>query len=147
MQVNSAFRAFWLASSEVNRKYYSPLSKWRETKWLPVLCRLLRSKFYWLIIQIVWYVLIKQVFVLTSCWLKWWIFTSTLVNNYCFFHRLIISYRFMKSRSHCILNTCHITILHHSLVAMVFKDSDKHVKIVLVFLFSYYLFAFSVWEK
>ena len=85
MQVNSAFRAFWLASSEVNRKYYSPLSKRRETKWLPVLCRLLRSKFYWLIIQIVWYVLIKQVFVLTSCWLKWWIFTSTLVNNYCFF--------------------------------------------------------------
>ena len=39
-QVNSAFRAFWLACSEVPSKYYSPLSKRRKTDQLP------RSKFH-----------------------------------------------------------------------------------------------------
>ena len=38
-QVNSAFYAFWLASLEVNSKYYSPPRKRRKTKWLPVSLR------------------------------------------------------------------------------------------------------------
>ena len=46
-QVNSAFRAFQLASSEVNSTRYSPpLSKRRKTKWLPVSLRVPRSKLY-----------------------------------------------------------------------------------------------------
>ena len=59
-QVNSSFRADWLARRWL-AKYYSPPSSQRKTKWLPVSNKItlkqVKILFGPLVIQLVWYIL------------------------------------------------------------------------------------------
>ena len=95
-QENSAFGAPWLASSELLKQLYSPLSiKWRATNnidYFSVNFRSLSSSWCYFFFQMIWYIL-KQIFTsasvkvvdiyLTASWLDKYppLFTSTLVNN------------------------------------------------------------------
>ena len=77
-QVNSTFRARWLASSEMISQV--PVTSEQPKKNNMALVGILsqiKLLFGPLVIQLVWYIL-KQLFASMSVW---WIFTSTSVNN------------------------------------------------------------------
>ena len=83
-QVTRAFGSCWLASLEVNSKYYSPSIADKTKSYVKSLISdhfSVHWKKYWYLVSGIWVEYTKIISYLCQCWWKWWIFNSTLKSN------------------------------------------------------------------
>ena len=80
-QVNSTFCTCWLASSEVISQvpFTSEQPKKNKMAFVDILSQI--NSLFWLLVFQLCGIYTKTIFHLCHCQWKWWIFTSTLVNN------------------------------------------------------------------